>query len=187
MRYALLVMVLLPTMAFGASVPDTLKPTGEGTTANWGGVCPTNSWECVDEDASDSVTTRIQIAAGDGANVVHQFTFEDPTEGTLDSAILSWHLGYTSGPPRQIDVRYDSGAGFVLVGDYDLGVAWVRGSVKFTTPDSLHITNMQIEVENLEQAKSDGTPFYFGWAELIYWYEAAAGADTYEGRVIIIQ
>lgn len=175
-----LLLLLLPSLAWGATAVDTLYPTGEGATSDWTNNGCTNSWECVDESVGDSSTTAIRINSTPGSNVIHQFTFEDPTAGTIDSAWLYWLIGYDTGPARQIDVRFDTGAGMTLVGDYDISTSWVLDSVKFTSPDSQHIADLIWEIENLETAKSTTNYFEASWVQIRYWYDDGAGG----GKVV---
>jgi hypothetical protein len=171
---------LLPSLAWGAV--DTLKATGNGTTANWSGTCPTNAWECVDEDAPDSLTTTINATV---ASTIHELTIEDPTQGTIDSVRLTMGVGYTTGPNRLVDVGYDTGAGFVDFANLDLGNEWSYPTIKFTSPDSLHIANLQVQIELLEDTKT-GNQMHLSWVEVLMYYTAAATGKAQVMRTNII-
>lgn len=160
---------------------DTLKATGNGTTANWTNSGCSNAWECVDEDAPDSLTTAIYDSV---ATTIHQLTIEDPTVGTIDSVRLTCGVGYTTGPNRQVDVGYDTGAGFVDFANLDLGNEWSYPTIKFTSPDSLHIANLQVQIELIEDTKA-ANYMHLSWVEVLMYYTAAAGDGTGRRRALL--
>lgn len=187
MRYALILLLFLPATAWGASA--TLYPTGEGATANWSNNQCTNSWECLDEAVSDSganpdgapLTTFIYASA---ANTIHQITFGDPAYGDISVCSVFVHFGYTTGPARQVEFSVDTGNGYTSMGVHDIGAGWARDTVVFSSPDSLHIANLALQVELLEATKS-GHSMLWSWAQARYTYTSGA-ADEYEGTVILI-
>jgi len=174
----LVLVLLFPVFAQGAV--DTLKPNGNGATANWTLSGCSNAWECLDEDASDSLTTDLQ-ATTDGTT--HQITFEDPAFGDISVCSVIVHFGYTTGPSRQVEWSYDTGAGYVLIANHDLGNEWVQDTMVFTSPDSLHIANLEIQFVLIEPTKI-GNQMHWSWAEVRYWYTPPPGGAT--PQVIII-
>lgn len=136
-------LLLLGNGAHAQLYQDTLRPTGEGPLIQW--VASTgDKWTTIDEDVANSSDYILETVDEQAQDI----TFGNMTQTNADSARLKISGAYTTGlSDREIEVRFDTGAGFELMGSLETqNTVYEEISILFANPTDAQLNALIVRV-----------------------------------------